>query len=331
MRWLLRWQHVAPGTQLHGERGLTEILRQLQGLEIPARAWESDVLARRIADYNPAMLDKLCWSGVIGWGRFSSPSAAIPSRKIPGSAAPITFFLREECNWLRTAEITPDRFAEISKEATHIYDALKRRGALFLSELVRFSSFKKAEVEAALWELVTAGLVTADGFDSLRSLLDHRRKNRGAGRSGAGRWSILYGDDEAEKSTEACCRMLLDRYGVVFRDLVQRETLLPRWRELLLEFRRMEDRGEVRGGHFVSGFVGEQFALPLAVDSLRASRKVEPNGEIISISAADPLNLSGIIVPGERVPATSRSSVQFRDGVVVSEPRILTESSLLQF
>jgi ATP-dependent Lhr-like helicase len=329
MRWLFRWQHVAPGTQLHGERGLTEILRQLQGLEIPARAWESDVLTRRIADYNPAMLDKLCWSGVIGWGRFSSPSAAIPSRKIPGSAAPITFFLREECNWLRPAEITPDRFAELSKEAAHIYDALKQRGALFLSELVRFSSLKKAEVEAALWELVTAGLVTADGFDSLRSLLDHRRKNRVAGRSGAGRWSILYGNDEGEKSTEACCRMLLDRYGVVFRDLIQRETLLPRWREILLEFRRMEDRGEVRGGHFVSGFVGEQFALPLAVDSLRASRKMELTGEIISISAADPLNLSGIIVPGERTPATSRSSIQFRDGVAIAEPRILTESSLL--
>ncbi len=329
MRWLFRWQHVTPGTQLHGERGLSEILRQLQGLEIPARAWEPDVLARRIVGYDPAMLDKLCWSGILGWGRFSSPSALSPSRRIPGSAAPITFFLREDCNWLRPAEVTQDRFSELSKEAAQIYQSLKQRGASFLSELVRLSNLRKSEVEAALWELVTAGLVTADGFDSLRSLLDHRRKTRGTGRSGAGRWSLLYGNDElsTEKTTEAVCKMLLTRYGVVFRDLVQRETLLPRWRELLIEFRRMEDRGEVRGGRFVSGFVGEQFALPLAVDSLRANRKVEPSGEIVSVSAADPLNLVGIIVPGERIAANSRSIVTFRDGIALPETPILTETN----
>jgi ATP-dependent Lhr-like helicase len=318
MRWLFRWHHVAPGTQLRGERGLSEILKQLQGLEIPARAWEPDVLTRRIADYNPGMLDKLCWSGVIGWGRFSSPSSLTPSRRLPGSSAPITFFIREECDWLPNAKADQNLFSELSTHANLIYQTLKQRGALFLSELYRSSNLRKSEVETALWELVTVGLVTADGFDSLRSLLDERRRSR-TGRSGAGRWSLLYSNEESERTIEAACRMLLNRYGVVFRDLIQRETLLPRWRELLLEFRRMEDRGEVRGGHFVSGFVGEQFALPLAVDSLRANRKLEPSGETISIAAADPLNLVGIIVPGERISAISRNYITFRDGIPVAD------------
>ncbi|HSE39422.1 MAG TPA: DEAD/DEAH box helicase, partial [Acidobacteriota bacterium] len=327
MHWLFRWQHIAPASQLRGERGLSEILKQLQGLEIPARAWEADVLARRVADYNPGMLDKLCWSGVIGWGRFSSPSSLTPSRRLPGSAAPITFFLREECDWLPNSKVDPNRFSELSNHANLIHQTLKQRGALFLSELYRFSNLRKSEVEAALWELVTVGLVTADGFDSLRSLLDERRRSR-TGRSGAGRWSLLYGNEESERTTEAACNMLLNRYGVVFRDLIQRETLLPRWRELLLEFRRMEDRGEVRGGHFVSGFVGEQFALPLAVDSLRANRKAQPSGEIVSIAAADPLNLVGIIVPGERISAISRSYITFRDGIPIVDQLEIAETSL---
>jgi len=168
---------------------------------------------------------------------------------------------------------------------------------------------------------VTAGIVTADGFDSMRSLLDERRKSRGMTRTGAGRWSLLQTDQQPEpqKSVESACRMLLDRYGVVFRDLVQRETLLPRWRELQIAFRRMEDRGELRGGRFVSGFVGEQFALPLAVDSLRATRKTEPTGKMITLAAADPLNLVGIILPGERISAVSRTWLNFRDGVPVVE------------
>ncbi len=323
MRWLFRWQHVARGTPLRGERGTSEVLRQLQGFEIPARAWEPEILARRIADYNPGLLDKLCWSGVIGWGRFSSPSSYSNSRRtIPSTAAPITFFLREDCDWLYNpsggrASLPGDR--QLSPEASQVLESLKEHGASFLSEIVRFTNLGKTAAESALWELVTGGLVTADGFDSLRSLLDHRRKARTISRAGTGRWSLLRsnGSVEAEKGVDATCRMLLERYGVVFRDLLQRETLLPRWRELQLAFRRMEDRGEVRGGRFISGFVGEQFALPLAVDSLRAIRKIEPSGEIVSLSAADPLNLAGIIVPGERIPAVSRNSVTFRDGVAV--------------
>jgi ATP-dependent Lhr-like helicase len=292
------------------------VLRQLQGFEIPARAWEPDILRRRIQDYDPALLDKLCWTGMVGWGRFSSPSTFVLSRKtIPGSAAPITFFLREDADWLRPQ--VPEQPTEFSPEASMVHQAIQQRGASFVSELVRYTNLRKSDVEGALWELVSAGHVTADGFDSLRSLLDHRRKGRMLSHSGAGRWSLLHNADlpGTDSNTEAICRMLLCRYGVVFRDLLQRETLLPRWRELLLAFRRMEDRGDVRGGRFVSGFVGEQFALPLAVDSLRATRKIEPSGEIISIPAADPLNLIGILLPGDRISAVSRGPIHFKDGV----------------
>ncbi len=174
--------------------------------------------------------------------------------------------------------------------------------------------------------MVAGGLVTADGFDNLRSLIDpKRRSGQGSGRTArprhsSGRWALLYADHAAERprALEATCWMLLKRYGIVFRDVLARETNLPTWRELLIAFRRLEDRGEIRGGRFVDGFLGEQFALPVAVESVRAMRKLPPSGETITISAADPLNLVGILVPGERVPAISGKTVQFRDGVPVS-------------
>ena len=180
-------------------------------------------------------------------------------------------------------------------------------------------------METALWELVAAGVVTADGFDNLRSLIDpKRRAGQGSGRTArprhsSGRWALLYTDQAVERNraVEATCWMLLKRYGIVFRDLLARETNLPKWRELQMAFRRLEDRGEIRGGRFVDGFLGEQFALPVAVESLRATRKMPPSGETITLSAADPLNLVGIIVPGERVPAISGRTVSFRDGVAV--------------
>ncbi|MGZ4821634.1 MAG: Lhr family helicase, partial [Terriglobales bacterium] len=171
-----------------------------------------------------------------------------------------------------------------------------------------------------------AGLVTADGFDNLRSLIDPRRRaGQGSGRAArprhsAGRWSLLYPVEQAERNklVEATCAMLLARYGVVFRELLAREAMLPKWRELVQAFRRMEARGDIRGGRFVSGFVGEQYALPIAVESLRALRKLPATGEVVTISAADPLNLVGIIVPGERVPAISGKTVSYRDGVAVA-------------
>ena len=330
MRWLLSWQHVAPGTQAHGERGTLEVLQQLQGFEIPASAWERQVLARRIADYGPKVLDQLCLTGAVGWGRLSPHPATLEDsaegkrRVIPTSVAPITFYVREEADWL-PAHTDHQDGRGLSHGARQVLEFLRQRGASFFADIVRGTGKLKAEIETALWELVAAGLVTADGFDNLRSLIDpKRRSGQGSGRMArprhsAGRWALLYAGEAAERSrqVEAACWMLLRRYGVVFRDLLARESIVPRWRELSMAFRRLEDRGEVRGGRFISGFLGEQFALPVAVESLRAMRKSEPAGESITISAADPLNLVGIVVPGERVPAISGKTVTFRDGVAV--------------
>src|SRR5207248_8717431 len=205
----------------------------------------------------------------------------------------------------------------------HLY--LRQRGASFFADIVRGTGRLKSEVETALWELVAAGLLTADGFDNLRALIDPKRSSGQGGarssrpRHSAGRWSLLYsGENHARgRALEAICWMLLRRYGIVFREVLTRETILPKWRELLITLRRLEDRGEVRGGRFVSGFLGEQFALPLAVESLRAARKQPPGGEVITVSAADPANFVGILVPGERVAANSGKFVSFRDGVAL--------------
>jgi len=335
MRWLLRWQHIAPGSQVQGERSTLEVIRQLQGFEIPANAWERHVLAHRIADYDPKWLDQLCLTGAVGWGRLSPHPATLEAsegngrrRVIPTSVAPVTFFVREEADWMTPHHGSGDSKG-LSAVGKQVLEYLRQRGASFFADIVRATGKLKAEIETGLWELVAAGLVTADGFDNLRSLIDpKRRSGQGSGRStrprhSSGRWAILHTDSavEHDRTVEATAWMLLKRYGVVFRDLLARESNLPKWRELQIAFRRLEARGEIRGGRFVDGFVGEQFALPVAVESLRATRKVAPSGGILTISASDPLNLIGIIVPGERVPAISGKTVSYRDGVPVeSEP-----------
>ncbi|MGC1222197.1 MAG: DEAD/DEAH box helicase, partial [Candidatus Sulfotelmatobacter sp.] len=220
----------------------------------------------------------------------------------------------------------------LSHGALMVLDFLRQRGASFFSDIVRGTDKLKAEIETALWELVAAGLVTADGFDNLRSLIDpKRRAGQGSGRTkrprhNAGRWALLHTDEVVERSraVEAACWMLLRRYGIVVRDVMAREANLPPWRELLAGFRRLEDRGEIRGGRFVDGFLGEQFALPVAVESVRALRKLDPTQGTITLSAADPLNLVGILVPGERVPAISGNRVTYRDGVAMSIPAVIS-------
>jgi len=352
MRWLLRWQHVAPDAQVQGERATLDVLRQLQGFEIPANAWERQVLSRRIANYDPKWLDQLCLTGAVGWGRLSphpatlDDTAAGKRRVIPTSVAPITFFIREESEWMAphhpAAAVTSGSPASnqpetrgLSEVARQVLDFLRQRGASFFADIVRCTDRLKAEVETALWELVAGGLITADGFDNLRSLIDpKRRAGQGSGRAArprhsTGRWALLYTDQATDRNraVEATCWMLLKRYGIVFRDLLARETNLPKWRELQMAFRRLEDRGEIRGGRFVDGFLGEQFALPVAVESLRATRKLPKTGETIILSAADPLNLVGILVPGERIPAISGKTVTFNDGVAVGDA--ISESPVL--
>ena len=333
MRWLLIWQHIAPGTQLSGERGTLEAIGQLQGFETAANAWERQLLARRVINYDPEDLDRLCLTGLVGWGRLSPHPATlemVPAagrRVIPTSVAPIAFFVRDDAAWMTPRRRTDDdaSLTALSHAARESISLLHRAGASFFADIVRGTGRLKAEIEGALWELVAAGLVTADGFDNLRALIDPRRRaGHGSGktsrpRHSAGRWSLLHPAVSSDHTAaiEATCWMLLRRYGVVFRDLLARESVLPTWRELLTTFRRLEDRGEIRGGRFVSGFIGEQFALPMAVESLRALRHRAPSGEIVTISAADPLNLVGMLVPGERVPALSGRFVTFRDGVAI--------------
>jgi ATP-dependent helicase Lhr and Lhr-like helicase len=330
MRWLLRWQHLTPATQLFGEHGTLEVLRQLQGYEAPANAWERQLLLRRIDGYDPKILDQLCFNGMIGWGRLSPCPSIVedPSegshRVAPTGVAPITFFIRGESDWMmaRQREIDLDRI--LSSTAKEAFGFLKERGASFFADILRGTRKPKEAVELGLWELVAAGIITADGFDNLRALIDPKRRNLSNGRDGrprysAGRWSLLFptAAENHGRTLEATCGVLLRRYGVVFREVLMRESNLPNWREIVFMLRRLEDRGEVRGGKFVAGFLGEQFALPAAVESLRATRTEPPMGETITISAADPLNLVGIVVPGAKVLGISSRFVTFRDGVAL--------------
>jgi ATP-dependent Lhr-like helicase len=295
MRFLFSWQHLAPGTPLHGADGLFQILKQLQGYEISADAWESEVLPKRIVGYTPDLLDRLCLSGEVMWGRLSPPSPNVR----PSRVAPVAIFLRDDAPWLIQAV---ERTNELSHAGRDVIDALRHRGASFLGDLVKATGRLKSEVEDALWELSAGGFVTADGFDNLRGLVDPQRRR--LRRHAAGRWALLESPGsgavpEADR-TEAFARQLLERWGVVFRDLMAREALAPAWRDLLLVLRRMEARGEIRGGRFVSGFLGEQFAKPEAVDLLRATRR-KPFDSALRVPAADPLNLAGIVTPGPRI------------------------------
>ena len=339
MEWLLHWQHLAPGTQTHGERGLLEVLRQLQGFEAPANSWETQVLAQRVAGYDPQLLDRLCLTGAVGWGRMSIHPAIViqgkdgvgregpAQRVVPSSVAPISFFLREEADWVGLGSAQANKStASLSHTGRQVLEFLERQGASFFADIVRGSGRLKSEVETALWELVASGLVTADGFDNLRALIDpKRRSGQGRGRTtrprhSTGRWSLLFTGQTPDRARAAnsVCKALLERYGVVFRELTARESFPLKWRELLDSFRRMEDRGDVRGGRFVDGFLGEQFALPSAVESLRTMRNAPPSGNAMSLSAADPLNLVGVIIPGGKVPSSSRRQIVLRDGALIA-------------
>ena len=355
MQWLLRWQRVAPRSQLSGEAGVLEALRLLEGFEAPAIEWERTLLPQRVAGYDPRWLDTLCLEGVVGWGRISPHPAfathgsdfSAPKRVVPTSMAPVTFFVREEALWMdrclaQRAIPEPALQACLSELAWQARTHLAQYGAVFAGDLVRGLGAPAEQVNRALWELVAAGLVTADGFDSLRVLIDPRRKAVFQGglkrtRNTVGRWSLLNPSaglvesagaqaERREAELESACWMLLRRYGVVFRDVLERETTIPRWRELLGMFRRLEARGNVRGGRFVNGFGGEQFAVPEAVASLREAR-LRTVDEAITVAAADPLNLAGVVVPGERPAAVPGKTVTFLGGAVRLEEPSLTATA----
>jgi ATP-dependent Lhr-like helicase len=309
-RFLQVWQHVSPGTHLQGVDGTLQIIRQLQGYELPASAWESDVLSRRIAGYNPEFLDELCLAGEVMWARISPHPAVEDNRVVrPTRLAPISLFLREDADWLMGQAATSAAPA-LSYPAQDVLAALEKQGATFFGDLVRRTGRLACEVEDALWELSAGGFVTADGFDNLRALTDGKRR-RGEGRGAtkrprhsAGRWALLQhgaGVFTPQERLERFARQLLQRWGVLLRDLLVRETLAPPWRELLTVLRRMEARGEIRGGRFVTGFTGEQYARPEALELLRTIRRDADKHAVVAVSNADPLSLSGIILPGPRV------------------------------
>ncbi len=350
MRWLLHWQHLAKNTQTTGEEGTLDALVQLEGFEAPAVEWERTLLPQRVRDYDPRFLDALCLSGAVGWGRLSPHPAwaagdgAAPRRVIPTNMAPITFYVRESADWL--APVLDSKCIEESKlqaalspEAMQVRDTLQQRGACFTADLQRLCTLTKPQVQTALWELATAGLASADGFDQLRAMMDPKRKplaaepiangtKRGT-RATGGRWSLFDCEDTshltapqkariAESALESATRVLLQRYGVLFRDLLQRESNAPRWRDLLRMLRRLEARGDVRGGRFVTGFSGEQYALPEAVESLRLQRNTADDSTT-TLAASDPCNLIGILVPGDRTAAIAGRRVHLRNGAASDE------------
>ncbi len=347
MRFLFRWQQVQPGTQRHGRDGVLQVIGQLQGLELPAPAWEEYVLPARVRLYDPADLEYLCLSGMVTWGRFAtdpgpsepdgngSPQRAKRRRQGFVRNAPIAFVLREDLSrFLDRSRALAVPLDGLSAAAREVASYLLERGASFQADIVTGTRRLPSEVDDALWELVSRGLVSGDGVAGLRRLLQagarqrsrHRRlRALAGGRVHArplpvGRWSLWQVESEAisrDARDDAMARQLLRRYGVVFRDLLARERRAPAWRVLLEIYRRWEARGEVRGGRFVAGFVGEQFALPEAVEALRAVRRSPEETDVIVISAADPLNQVGILLPGARVSPVSGLGLAHRNGVPV--------------
>ncbi|MDO8616838.1 MAG: DEAD/DEAH box helicase [Dehalococcoidia bacterium] len=429
LRFLLRWQHVAPGAQLEGKRGLLEAIAQLQGFDVPAVAWERHILPARVAAYKVSWLDELCLSGDVAWARLAARRNGDSARAAASSATPVSLARRADLPWLIAGlrpspggsgsgpassarpplnpggsgsgpassahpPLNPGGSGSGPASSAHpplnpgasgfsltspqppargagrdILDLLQERGALFFDDIVAGCGRLSTDVERGLWELVARGLVTADGFQALRSLIGSakRRHFRQPHRARlfrtlvtagtpSGRWSLLppelgvtpgparpdalvgldmtlrparpealvgrAGDTAAmtaEELAEAWAEQLLFRYGVIFRDLLQRENVTAPWRDMLRCLRRLEARGEVRGGRFVAAVYGEQYARPEAVESLRKVRRTEKQGQLVRVSAVDPLNLVGILTPGPRLPAVHTKSVLYRDGLPLGE------------
>ena len=384
MRFLFAWQKVEPEHRASGLDGLRAVVQQLDGFELAAGAWESEVLPARVADYDPSMLDTLCLTGEVAWGRLSPP-AKTPSGRAGGPirTTPVAIFMRERADaWLAVSGVDgpPEGGHDyvLSADARDVHAVLDRRGASFFHDLVAGSGLLPTRVERALGELVALGLVSADGFGGLRALVAPSAKRKPLGGAGgarrrrmipdgvetAGRWSLLrpapaspgvdsplrvaqgfsppprvaqgfspplrvaqgfsppprvaQGFSPVHTHIEAQAWALLRRYGVVFRRVLMREETLAPWRELTRVYRRLEARGEIRGGRFVAGMPGEQFALTEAVGTLRAVRRAGPSGALVAVSAVDPLNLAGYVTPGDVIAALATNRIVYRDGVPIA-------------
>jgi ATP-dependent Lhr-like helicase len=326
-----------------------EVLEQLQGIEAPAAEWESQILSTRVAGYDPRWLDELCLSGEVVWGRLTPRAETNGRSGSPSPATPLAFMIRQDLELMLRAVRAGTAASEPEIGApADVLAALRLRGACFRPELAPLTGRLPAEVDEGLWDLVARGLVTADAFSAVRSLLSARDRWRtrtvrrpttrlsrrrapvGSG-IGEGRWSLLPGPEVLggpsvadgvlspgnEDLAEAVAHQLLVRWGVVAWEIWSRESFKVPWREVVWALRRMEARGVALGGRFVAGLAGEQYALPDAVDELRAVHRRAPDGQQVVVAGADPLNMTGSILGGTRVPTRRHQRVIYRDGVVV--------------
>ncbi len=333
LRFLFRWQRVAAEARVEGADALAAILSQLEGYEAPAAAWETEILPARVNEYDPAWLDELSLAGRVVWTRLATPRPSGERAPTPVRTTPVALLGRRNLPLWTALAATGDGVAPSSRGAA-VADFITADGASFFEEIVEGTGLLRTQVEEALGELVALGLVNCDSFGGLRALLvptDRRRPLGGRTRrrrtalfgiEDAGRWALVRRKARTQgepEIVEHVARALLKRYGVVFWRLIEREAVwLPPWRDLLRTLRRLEARGEIRGGRFVAGVAGEQFALPEAVGSLRDVRREERTGTLVSLSGADPLNLVGVLTPGGRLPALTGNRVLYRDGVPIA-------------
>ena len=341
MRFLQRWQHLTPDTKLAGKQGVRQAIARLEGFEAPAGAWERELLASRLSDYRASWLDELCLAGDVTWARLTPRKVAAGKTTTASAsrATPVSLTLRGDMPALLMAVRHGQTLGDGPKTgaASEIHELLKQRGALFFDEIVNGVRRLRSDVERGLRELVAWGLVTADGFQGLRQLSGKaahsgRRRSSEASYGGvafftgsgpSGRWALVpsleVAGEDYEELAESTAKVLLQRYGVVMRDLYGRESFSLPWRDVLRALRRLEARGTVRGGRFVTGPAGEQYALPEAVDALRRVRREERKGERVWVNATDPLNLAGVLLPGGRVPAQAGNAVLYVDGLAQPE------------
>jgi ATP-dependent Lhr-like helicase len=332
LRFLCEWQRVAPQARMEGPDAVAAVLAQLEGFESAAAAWETEILPARINEYETAWLDEQCLAGRFAWMRLTRRRADSGSTAGPVRSTPVSLLARRHFRaWASLTGAPAEQGASAS--ARRVLEHLGRHGASFFDEILEATGLLPSQAEDALGELVGLGMVNSDSFGGLRALLvpsdlrrssgatRHRRRQALFGMDSAGRWSLARRDSRAgearpdAETVELVARTLLKRWGVVLWRLLAREVQwLPPWRDLLSCYRRLEARGEIRGGRFVAGLSGEQFAAPEAVGLLREVRRREPDGEFVSLSAADPLNLLGILTPGARVPALVGNRVLYRDG-----------------
>jgi ATP-dependent Lhr-like helicase len=326
LRFLLGWQRVTPEARMEGPDALEVLIRQLEGFEAPAGAWETEILPARLDGYEPSWLDDLCLSGRVAWARLRPRNGGERSAT-PVRTTPITLLVRRHATLWASLSSTEEP-ARPSSRAETVADFIRQNGASFFDEMVEGTGLLRPQVEEALAELVALGVVTSDSFGGLRALLrkptaGRRRRNTMFGMENAGRWALARRvqpqRDARPEAVEHLARALLLRYGVVFWRLLEREApWLPPWRDLLRVYRRLEARGEIRGGRFVAGFSGEQFALPDAIGMLREVRRKPSSGVWVSLSGADPLNLAGILTPGPKLAALTGNRLLYRDGLPVA-------------